>query len=295
MKFENISETYDSETNGTCLQGHINIKYGEMVAEHHIMTTYYTPTQFILKSLGMYPTLYSDSSYDLVRERVLDHIFNTIGNGQEVSDFEFQDYDFESARKYITDETLWYGYHEEDIERKILPNGKQYYFPKSSSNSIVCLTAEKESHPEIVKWIENRKYQHTFYPNFDKKYSTVWKPFFQELGQEWINEAIWFYELAQNYFNTDPSTYHYAFPKNDIENRNNTVEKQIKEFEHFIKDYNSYEEVSKAYELEYNGDTYDFLSRRWAKELNRIQTFIIETLILLIIITKQQIQIQKLN
>ena len=242
---------------------------------------YYTPEQFILKSLGMYPTLYSDSTYDLVRKRVLDHCLNTIGNGLDIESFIYEDYDFESARKYITDEKLWYGYRKEDIDRKTSPNGKTYCFPKSTSNSIVRLTSEKELHPEIVEWIENRKYQHDLYPNFDKKYSTVWKPFFQELGQDWIKEAIWFYELTQNYFNTDPSSYHHAFPKNDIENRNNTVEKQIKSFENHIRKYESHEEISKAYELEYTGDSYDFLCRRWAIELQRIKDFIDETLTML--------------
>lgn len=31
MKFENISETASSEINGSCLQGHITIKYHELV------------------------------------------------------------------------------------------------------------------------------------------------------------------------------------------------------------------------------------------------------------------------
>jgi hypothetical protein len=239
---------------------------------------YYTPEQFILKSLGMYPTLYKDSSYDGVKFRVLDHCLNTIGNGQDLIDFEFQEYDFESAKKYITDEKLWYGYREENIDRKTLPNGKTICFPKSTGNSIVCLTSEKELHLEIAEWCENRKYPHKLYPNFEKKYSTVWEPFFKELGKEWVEEAIWFYKLAQNYFNTDPSTYHYAFPQNDLHNRNNTVEKQIKSFENHIKDYKSYAEISKAYELEYTGDSYDFLSRRWQVELKRIQDFIQETL-----------------
>jgi len=31
MNFQNISETYANEVNGSCLQGHVNIKYHELV------------------------------------------------------------------------------------------------------------------------------------------------------------------------------------------------------------------------------------------------------------------------
>lgn len=241
------------------------------------MNKYYTPEQYILKSLGMYPTLYIDYSYDGVRLRVLDHVFNTIGNGLDKESFEYQDYDFESAKKYITDESLWYGYHEEDITRKIMSNGETYCFPTGKS-ILTCLESEKSQYSNMVYWVESNRYPHEFYPNFDKKYSLVWKPLFKKLPLEWTEDAIWFYTQARDYFNNDPHNFHYAFPNGEC-----SVEKQIKEFEHFIKDYKSYEEISKAYELEYTGDTYDFLSRRWQVELTRIKEFIDETLNMLYI------------
>lgn len=239
---------------------------------------YYTPDQAILKFLGMYPSLYSDSTYDLVKIRVLDYIFNTVGNGIYSSNsFEYQDYDFESSKKYITDETLCYGYHEEDIDRKIItPNEELYCITKSNSKPIVCLTSEKDQYHDVVYWLDQKRYNKVYHPNFEKNYSLVWNPLFKNLTQEWIDAAIWYYTQAQNYFNNNPTDFHYAFP-----NSKTTVEKQIKEFEHFIKDYKSYAEISKAYELEYTGDSYDFLSRRWQVELKRIQDFIQETLIML--------------
>ena len=45
-----------------------------------------------------------------------------------------------------------------------------------------------------------------------------------------------------------------------------------------IAKYNSHEEISEAYELEFNGDVDDFLKRRWTKEKDRINSFIDKTI-----------------
>lgn len=241
--------------------------------------TYYTPEQFILASVGRYPTLYAGSSYNDTRLRVLDHTLNTIGNGKSKKDYRFKEYDFESARKYISEEKLFYGYKEEDCTVSTFSNGDKWIKPNSSAGSVIdCIDSERINHPEIFYWIESRRHEYIPYPNFKKEYSSVYEPFFVKLGPEWINEAIWFYEQSLEYFNSSNcKSYSYAFPSYDPHMKKDTTEHKIKQFNNHVSGKTN-AEITHDYGLEYTGDTYDFLYRRWSQERDRIIEFINETI-----------------
>lgn len=247
---------------------------------------FYTPEQYILKAVGTYPTLYSNDTYDKVRYSVLDQIFNTIGNGiHDIKEFEYQDYDFEGAKKYITEESLFYGWHKDDCIFKFLNEGESFITYKQGAKSIDVLDSERVNHPEIGDWVKcTRTGIKNPYPNFQEEYSMVLdKEFtFSDLGSEWIKEAIWYYQESLKYFQDSESykSYHYAFPKYDSYHKRDVTEKSLKDFQrHIAGKYASYEALSEAYGVEgYNGDDYDFLCRRWNQERARIIEFINETI-----------------
>ena len=148
--------------------------------------------------------------------------------------------------------------------------------PKQSSNQnhLVCVESEKELHPEVILWIDCKDYPWTPYPNFEKKYSTVYEPEFKDLGNEWIEAAIWFYEECVDFFNNTPEWYAYAYPcKSQRETDNRVYDMKVR-----LQSYKSNEEISEAYECEFDGDIDKFLRLRWEKELSRIDRFISETL-----------------
>lgn len=117
---------------------------------------FYTPEQYILKSVGTYPTLYSNNTYEEVRFAVLDHLFNTIGNGiTDIKEFEYRDYDFDGARKYITEESMFYGWHKDDCIFKYFEGRDEPFLThKPGAKSIDVLDSERVNHPEIGDWLE---------------------------------------------------------------------------------------------------------------------------------------------
>ena len=250
---------------------------------------FYTPEQYILKAVGTYPTLYSNTTYDKVRYAVLDQIFNTIGNGiWEIKEFEYHDYDFDGARKYITEESIFYGYHKDDCEYVDVGSNEPWCRHKPGAKSIYVLDSERVNHPEIGDWLEcTRGKSKNPYPNFDKTYSMVWdKEFtFSDLGSEWIKEAIWFYQESLKYFEDSESykAYSYAFPRYDSYLKRDITESVLMDFKEMIAGkYDSYSALSEAYGVEgYDGDDYKFLCKRWNQERARIIKFITETIELL--------------
>ena len=75
-------------------------------------------------------------------------------------------------------------------------------------------------------------------------------------------------------FQTTPEQYAYAYPcKSQRETDNRVYDMKVK-----LQSYKSNEEISEAYECEFDGDIDKFLRLRWEKELSRIDRFIFETL-----------------
>ena len=255
------------------------------------MQKFYTPEQFILKNLGTYPTLFKASTYDQVKYRVLDHVLNTIGNGNSRKDYIYHDYDFESAKRFITTEQLYYAYRDQDVTVKTY--GKvEIVTAKSFGKSIDILESEKSLYPEYVHYTKSNTTElHVPYTNFDYTYSSVYsKDFkFQTLGLEWIEAAIWFYQESLKFFNSENvSQYHYAFPQFDPKTNSFKTQNQIKDFNNHIAKYKSYYDISRDYGLEFTGDTADFLQRRWDKELSRIIEFINKTIEMLEKLAEQE-------
>ncbi len=230
-----------------------------------------SPEQYVYNQVATYPALYHADSYESAAKKVFDQFFNVIGNGVDLpEELDRPITDLVEAERFLRGENVYYGYTEvEDLGRGVI-------VPKRSSdqNHLVYVESEKELHPEVILWIDCKEYPWTPYPNFEKKYSTVYEPEFKDLGKEWIEAAIWFYEECVKFFNNTPELYAYAYPhKSQRETDNQLYAMRVR-----LQSYKSNEEISEAYECEFDGDIDKFLRLRWEKKLSRIDRFISETL-----------------
>ena len=230
-----------------------------------------SPEQYVHNQVATYPALYHADSYESAAKKVFDQFFNVIGNGVYLpEELDLPVTDLAKAEKFLRGENVYYGYTEvEDLGRGVI-------VPKRSSdqNHLVCVESEKQLHPEVILWIDCKDYPWTPYPNFEKKYSTVYEPEFKDLGKEWIEAAIWFYEQCVEFFQTTPEQYVYAYPcKSQRETDNCVYDMRVR-----LQSYKTNEEISEAYGCEFDGDIDKFLRLRWEKDLSRIDRFISKTL-----------------
>lgn len=230
-----------------------------------------SPEQYVYNQVASYPSLYHANSYDAAAKRVFDQFFNVIGNGVDLPDeLDRPIVDQVEVAKFLRGEKVYLGYTE--VEE--LANGVMIPKRSSDQNHLVCVESEKTLHPEVLLWIDCKDYPWTPYPNFNKKYSTVYEPEFKDLGKEWIEAAIWFYEECVKFFNNTPEWYVYAYPcKSQRETDNRVYDVKVR-----LQSYKSNEEISEAYGCEFDGDVDKFLRLRWEKDLSRIDRFISETL-----------------
>lgn len=242
-----------------------------------------SPADYVLSSAVAFPILYNSVSIDDMWFKVLDQLLNVIGNGISndedlVSEFKSIDLDYDKffAQRLSKGENLMSGYKK---VKEYALDENQFSIPVFSEDTIICFESETVMYPDVKVWINNtNKKKISPYPNFIKKYSTVYQTNLVEYGCEWINACIWYYTKCNEFFNSDQvCCYSYAFPR-EIEKE---TQKVIQDYKTFMKKYSSNEEISKAYKLEFTGDYEDFAKRAWQKELKRIQQFINETLVML--------------
>ena len=237
-----------------------------------------TPREYVLKAVADYPTLYAAPSYEEAAYKVFDQLFNVIGNG--VSDqHELMNavmgipVDEEKALKYLKGEEIFYGY----TKVKTLGSGTVIPDRDSFGKDIVALASEKEQHPDVKLWIgygKKKKEVNVPYPNFSKEYSLFYQADLSVLGEEWKQAVHDYYNQSKQFFLTTPEHYHNAYPSNN----HHRDEQLIKDFTEAFKKYSSNEEISKAYESEYNGDVVEFVTNKWKNELAEILSFIDETI-----------------
>lgn len=252
-----------------------------------------TAEQAFNRSMNVYPSLYSSPSVELSKFKYFDHVFNTIGNGtRSLEEFvdrhtinkEDEDVITEYPEKYISEQPLFMVYK----EFTMIGNHKS---PKNGSDIDGLYTeSEVAEMPDTYSTLQiNKKYkwdedkEFSPYPNFRKDYSMVWNIGVTTLDDSWTNAAIWYYEKAKKFFNSEHvSNYHGAYPKTE-KNISRIVADYEKAFERYkteeMTELEFHKTISDAYELEYNGNIQDFIQRRWNKELSRILNFIDETLV----------------
>lgn len=250
------------------------------------MTTIIKPTDFIIRAVNNYPSLYAAPSYDDSKFKILDHAFNTIGNGLYMSSFignPSTQQEISNAQKWFRCERAAYGY-----EKCTTIECGEYSYPRPSGDpSVVVPLYEMPDHPQISRWVEfDCGAKESPYPNFKKEYSMVWDARdinFSDLGIEWVDAAIWYYTKCKEFFlDVEQSKQYYtAFPCSNERRTKNTV----KDYKEVLSKYKDADAITAAYEVEFIGDphsdadVYSFIERRWLKEKQRILDFIEETLL----------------
>ena len=250
------------------------------------MTRILTPDEFIIRAVNAYPSLYASPSYDEAKFKVLDHTFNTIGNGLYMESFQGEpvtEEEVAAAQKWFNCTRAAYGY----METRKLGDDPEWLMPEGDP-IITVPEDEMVNHPEIVYWVEfDCDGKRDPYPNFQKQYSMVWDARdinFAMLGREWAQAAGWFYNRCRDYFmDVDQTkTYHTAFPKESKRETANT----IADYKRFmgVDKYPTNDDITKAYGCEFIGDRNNdedvaaFIVRRWNADRQNILDFIFETI-----------------
>lgn len=247
-------------------------------------TVVMTPDEYVVFSVNRYPSLYASPSYESTKLKVLDSVFNGLGEnliGEGMQQEDRAEY-FRNAEKWFSCSKIAFGYTK---VREIGSGDRKITI--GVGDCITVTPAEVEYTPAIAHWsfakCEDFKTPH---PHFKEEYSPVWCEYgkFVEYGGAWIEAAIYYYEWCLRYFQ-DPdrySSYHYAFPRNSEEGTLKTIRGYQENLS--LERYPTNEDISIAYQCQFVGDranTEDvaaFASKRWDIERERIITFIEKTL-----------------
>lgn len=238
-------------------------------------------------AMNTYPSLYTAATLELAKLKFFDNVFNTIGNGTStIEEFtehyaltpEKVDLIHDFPEKYIGTTPLHYAYTE-------IVEEDGFHFPKYGSDLPGLYTQDElDVMPHVLHSVlSNRdevKGQSRFvpYPNFQKRYSLVWNVDMGSIDPSWREAALSFYRFAKTFFESDDAhAYADAVPK-DPSRRIADYEEAFARCRKPGMSEEAYREaISEAYELEYTGDTEDFIRRRWAIEKSRILDFLEET------------------
>lgn len=232
----------------------------------------FTPEDYVLARVGQYPTLYAAPTFEQAKLRVYDQLFNVIGNGIRDDDelrfdLKYHKFDRERALKFCNGAQALWGY------KKVRDFGSG--FKIGEGDSITAGDFEQDQYPDVIHWQESGFCKWNPYPNFSKRYSAIWFPNFREVaGDEWVAEAVWYYAKCREWFITNGSEYHGAYPTGNQAKDAQYLADMFKQRER----YESDEAFSAAYNIEYTGDMVDFMTRRSAETIAKAIEYIDETI-----------------
>ena len=252
-----------------------------------------TPEEYIYASIENWPSLYVKNDFELIKFKIYDDLINKLSSYETTEEFidgisKNKEIDFDRVKRYLNEKSF-NGYSDAE---KINIGTKEIVLPKSNTcivNNI--FEDEKEKYPNVIYWQINNNNDNVEknilekkgliidtkfspYPNFQKKYSTLWNnkdDLLNKLPIEWIEEFIWFYQTSLQAINDGCYKNYSQFPTgSEKEDKSRMIEMQK-----FINN-KSNEQISKDYDCEYNGDLFDFMSRRWEKQKIEYELFINE-------------------
>lgn len=269
--------------------------------------------QYLVKSVVDYPSLYASPSFEITKFMVSDYVFNCIGTNVSSTIIEGICSDTEVIPQHYIDGTeLFYVYdpakakmhpkynwimNQHECELNVMTLDELMKIPGMDDRYYFSTGNNERTHP-LCKESDGP------YPNFNKRYSLVWRPVtytpmtwdaekeemiygeaikvnFTDLSYDWRVAAIEFYEKCLEYFKSDRcSGYTHGFNEDDSNDKAQQIVSMIEALSRYgdIKTAETQEIITQQYKLKFDGDVEAFLRLRWAKERQRIIDFIEETI-----------------
>jgi hypothetical protein len=230
-------------------------------------SNFYTPDDYVLSRVIKYPSLFVSKSFEDAKFKVFDQLLNVLGNGINndadlIEEVTYAPFDKERALQLLTEEDVYNGYfNRHDHKAKY-----------------VALDSERSNYDPSMYWVKIQSIaDKSPYPNFKKKYSTIWQTGFKELGPKWIDAAIWFYSKCQELLDDPTLDMYEKFPCNTEKEIAQRIAHWTPALEKAVESDN----VIAMYGIPYNDNVYEFLCDRWAYTLSNYHEYIDETLTLL--------------
>ena len=231
-------------------------------------------------AMNEYPSLWTASTLELAKLKFYDQVFNTIGNGLHMPNEFESEFTITDENKHLID----------TFPEKYITSAPLYSVGTKNALNQMCYISGLYTESEAKEFLrtghfyyQSNRFSDYFvpYPNFDVEYSLVHNIDLSEYDPSWTIAAIYYYTKMKEWFNSDSvSDYSAASHLKDMQSSINNYERMFKRYEG---DAQTLEErnvkISNAYGIEYTGNIEQFIHTRWNNELNRIITFIDETLV----------------
>ena len=245
------------------------------------------PQEYVNANVNAYPSLYSGKNSTL---RIMDQLFNVIGNG--VDNFE---HEITKTRKHKIRKP----------PKKFLDGSELFYVYPECNETVICghilKTPKGDPLDEMITEEEKVKYPNRFflsngkigkndhyipYPNFTENYSVIWwdENALSIMSTEWKAAVHEFYTSMLEFFKNEKicTKYHHAAPLHDEGDMLKRIESQERMFNakrtDDMSDAEFHAMIEKEWRHPYDGNTREFIISRWEKEHKRIIDFILKTL-----------------
>ena len=231
-------------------------------------------------AMNEYPSVWTASTLELAKLKFYDHVFNTIGNGlHTVNEFE-SEFTITDENKHLID----------TFPEKYITSAPLYSVGTKNALNQMCYisglyteTEAKELQSTGHFYHQSNRWADYFvpYPNFDPEYSLVYTIDLKEYDPSWTIAAIYYYSAMEQWFKSvSVCDYPNASHLRDMQSSIRSYEQAFNRYEG---DATTADErnanITRAYGIPYTGDIEQFIHTRWDAELNRIMTFIDETLV----------------
>lgn len=251
--------------------------------------------------INTFPTLFADKSYEDAEFKVLEQIFNVIGNGIGTPEDLVEKFSVAAlppspvkvnpllVSESVNSEDILLGYDAVATSGPMkgsAPMGAKVVAVVRASDKVANKDANKYS--DVACWIKLRPIvKSSLYPNFQKEYST-----YHQIGEEgrgmlpksWIQAAQRFYTKCSNMLEASPAVSFEkfgVFPTGDVEVDRSHVEAMRKRLETYRKPGDNEEvfnrRITEAYCVKYDGNVHDLLCEMWKKRKAETIAFLEET------------------
>lgn len=251
------------------------------------MTNLMTADQAFNYAMNEHALLYVSATVEQARLKFYDQTFNVLGNGiHDMKDFVKMHKITKKNQKYLDSYPAKYIGNHELYLVFVEKNGRI-----DPGSSLPELYTKEEmvqmGNPRYVSNVSERLTDDEFVPyaNFQKQYSLIDKIDFATLDISWTQAAIFFYNHAKAFFQSENvMKYHHAFPEPG-QTREEGVAEYTQMFERIGKgkeksqsDLYKYITQQYGFGVEYTGDVEQFLEKRWKYRQAEVNRFIDETL-----------------